>query len=54
MQPDNVNIVPFLKGVFPTRVFDVVAGWLGVYSSMNSFEGRSEQERVSEKKTKVK
>ena len=54
MQPDNVNIVPFLKGVFPTRVFDVVAGWLGVYSSMNSFEGRPQDERVPEKKTKVK
>jgi len=54
MQPDNVNIVPILKGIFPTKVFDVVAGWLGVYSSMNSFEGRPQDERVPEKKTKVK
>lgn len=54
MQPDNVNIVPFLRGVFPTRVFDVVAGWLGVYTSMNSFEGRPENERVPEKKSKAK
>jgi len=54
MQPDNVNIVPILKGIFPTKVFDVVAGWLGVYSSMNSFEGRPQEERVPEKKTKVK
>jgi short-subunit dehydrogenase len=52
MQPDNVNIVPLLKGVLPTRIFDVVAEWLGVYSSMNSFEGRPEKERVPEKKQK--
>jgi short-subunit dehydrogenase len=50
MQPDNVNIVPLLKGIFPTRVFDVVAGWLGVYSSMNSFEGRPDNERIPEKR----
>jgi len=54
MMPDNVNIVPILKGIFPSKVFDVVAGWLGVYSSMNSFEGRPEKERVPEKKIKVK
>jgi all-trans-retinol dehydrogenase (NAD+) len=54
MQPDNVNIVPVLKGIFPARIFDVVAGWLGVYSSMNSFEGRPENERVPEKKKTVK
>lgn len=54
MMPENVNIVPFLKGVFPSRIFDKVADWLGVYSSMNSFEGRPENERVPEKKTKAK
>jgi short-subunit dehydrogenase len=54
MMPENVNIVPVLKGIFPAKVFDVVAGWLGVYSSMNSFEGRPKEERVPEKKTKVK
>lgn len=54
MQPDNVNIVPFLKGVFPIRIFDTVAEWLGVYTSMNSFEGRPEHERVPEKRTKAK
>ena len=54
MMPENVNIVPFLKGVFPAKIFDKVAGWLGVYSSMNSFEGRPENERVPEKKTKAK
>ncbi|HNF48776.1 MAG TPA: SDR family oxidoreductase [Chitinophagales bacterium] len=54
MMPENVNLVPFLKGVFPTRIFDTVAGWLGVYNSMSSFEGRKEEERIPEKKTKVK
>ncbi|MFN8282447.1 MAG: SDR family oxidoreductase [Chitinophagales bacterium] len=54
MMPENVNIVPFLKGVFPSRIFDVVADWLGVYSSMNSFEGRPENERIPEKKNKVR
>ncbi|HQD12664.1 MAG TPA: SDR family oxidoreductase, partial [Chitinophagales bacterium] len=50
MQPDNVNLVPILKGLFPPRVFDVVAGWLGVYSSMSSFEGRPKEERIPVKK----
>jgi all-trans-retinol dehydrogenase (NAD+) len=54
LMPENVNIVPFLKGVFPTKIFDKVAGFLGVYSSMNSFEGRPQEERVPEKKAKVK
>jgi short-subunit dehydrogenase len=54
LMPENVNIVPFLKGVFPAKIFDKVAGWLGVYSSMNSFEGRPDKERMPEKKTKVK
>lgn len=51
MQPDNVNLVPFLKGVMPRRVFDVVAGYLGVYSSMHEFEGRPKQEGMPEKKS---
>lgn len=54
MMPDNLNFVPFLKGVFPIRIFDTVAGWLGVYKSMYSFEGRKGEERIPEKKTKVK
>jgi len=54
MQPDNVNLVPILKGLFPPRVFDVVAGWLGVYSSMSSFEGRPKEERIPVKKKTVK
>lgn len=54
MMPDNVNLVPFLKGVFPTRIFDTVAGWLGVYNSMSSFEGRQKEVRIPEKKVKAK
>lgn len=52
MQPDNVNLVPILKGMFPTKIFDVVAGWLGVYGSMNTFEGRAEKERIPQKSKK--
>ncbi len=54
LQPDNVNIVPILKGLFPPRIFDTVAGWLGVYSSMNTFEGRPEADKVPEKSVKAK
>lgn len=52
MQPDNVNLVPLIKGMLPTKLFDVVAGWVGVYSSMNSFEGRTEKERIPQKEKK--
>ncbi|MEZ5055176.1 MAG: SDR family NAD(P)-dependent oxidoreductase [Chitinophagales bacterium] len=52
--PERANIVPFLKGVIPTRIFDKVASFLGVYTSMSSFEGRPENERVPDKKSKVK
>lgn len=47
--PDMVNIVPFLKGVLPTRAFDFVANVLGVTKSMDSFKGRSKEERITEK-----
>ena len=33
--PDMVNVVPFLKGVLPTRAFDFVANILGVTKSMD-------------------
>ncbi|MEZ5038191.1 MAG: SDR family NAD(P)-dependent oxidoreductase [Chitinophagales bacterium] len=48
--PDTLNLVPVLKGIFSPKIFDVVADWLGVYSSMNSFEGRVEKERIPESK----
>lgn len=53
LQPDLLNIVPVLKGILPTRVFDKVATFIGVYASMTSFEGRSKEERIPEKKSKI-
>jgi len=40
--PFMVKLLPLLRGVLPTRVFDLVAGRLfGVYSSMDTFVGRA-------------
>jgi short-subunit dehydrogenase len=39
MMPEVVNLVPLLKGVLPTRVFDFIAEKLGVYHSMDGFSG---------------
>lgn len=40
-KPFIVNLLPLLRGILPTRVFDTVAGrWFGVYTSMNDFTGR--------------
>ena len=52
LMPENLYVVPALKGIIPSKLFDKAASWLGVYSSMNSFEGRPEKERVPEKKVK--
>ena len=42
-KPFIVKLIPFLKGVMPTRLFDLVAGKLfKVYESMDSFRGRSQ------------
>lgn len=39
--PWIVNILPLLRGIQPTRVFDLVAGkFFGVYKSMSHFKGR--------------
>lgn len=54
LAPDFLKAIPFLKGVFPTRIFDFVAEWLGVYSSMNDFHGRPSEEAIPEKKHKAK
>jgi short-subunit dehydrogenase len=42
MAPDLVNVLPFFKGVLGRKLFDKVAEFIGVYSSMSTFEGRSE------------
>ncbi|MCB0507926.1 MAG: SDR family oxidoreductase [Chitinophagales bacterium] len=54
MLPEKTQIVPILKGLMPTRVFDKVASFIGVYTSMSSFEGRPKDERIPDKKKKVK
>lgn len=42
-EPFMVKLVPFLKGVMPTRFFDFLADKLfRVYSSMETFKGRNE------------
>lgn len=38
--PQIVNVIPFLRGVLPTRLFDFTAQQLGVYTSMDQFKGR--------------
>jgi short-subunit dehydrogenase len=41
-EPFMVKILPFLKGILPTRMFDFVAGRLfQVYHSMDTFKGRT-------------
>jgi len=47
--PYIVNWLPFLKGILPLRWFDRVASAMGVYSSMDSFQGRqnAQKERIS-------
>lgn len=40
--PWIVNVLPLLRGILPTRWFDVVVGeWFGVYHSMETFRGRT-------------
>ena len=42
--PFMVKFVPLMKALFPDRVFDWLAGsMLGVYRSMDSFEGRNKE-----------
>ncbi len=44
-EPFMVKLTPFLKGILPTRLFDLVAGRLfKVYDSMNEFQGRKNDE----------
>jgi short-subunit dehydrogenase len=41
-EPFMVKVLPFLKGILPTRAFDFVAGRLfQVYHSMDTFKGRT-------------
>ena len=39
--PRILNLLPLVRGLMPTRVFDKVGGeWFGVYDSMSTFRGR--------------
>ena len=38
--PKIVNLLPILRGVLPTRLFDYTAKHVGVYSSMDQFTGK--------------
>ncbi|GJM30005.1 MAG: oxidoreductase [Cyclobacteriaceae bacterium] len=40
--PKIINMLPFLRGILPTRLFDFTAQQLGVYSSMDDFKGRDQ------------
>ncbi|HUH72949.1 MAG TPA: SDR family oxidoreductase [Chitinophagales bacterium] len=52
LAPSALNLIPFLQGILPTRLFDVAAEFLGVYDSMTDFEGRDRKEAVPSKKSK--
>ncbi|WP_018479160.1 SDR family NAD(P)-dependent oxidoreductase [Pontibacter roseus] len=44
-KPFIVNLLPLLRGLLPTRMFDTIAGkWFGVYTSMSGFTGRTAPE----------
>jgi all-trans-retinol dehydrogenase (NAD+) len=46
--PFMVKLVPLIKAILPYKLFDWVAGnWLGVYKSMDSFEGRKPKSKNS-------
>ena len=39
--PRILNLLPLVRGLMPTRVFDKVGGeWFGVYDTMSTFRGR--------------
>ncbi len=40
--PWIVNILPFVRSILPTALFDLIVGrWLGVYHTMDAFTGRN-------------
>lgn len=41
--PRIIYILPFVKGILPKRIFDVVVGkYFGIYHSMDKFKGRNQ------------
>jgi len=52
--PSSVNLLPILRGILPTRVFDFVGGTLfGIYDTMADFIGRPKEEALPEKNQKT-
>lgn len=52
--PSSVNLLPILRGILPTRVFDFVGGTLfGIYDTMADFIGRPKGEALPEKDKKT-
>ena len=47
MAPRIVNLIPFLKGVLPTKLFDYTADKLGVYDSMSTFKGKGKKKPIA-------
>ena len=53
-KPSIVYLLPILRGILPTRLFDFVVGRLfNVYSSMNHFAGRPATDSVPSSTTKA-
>ncbi|MFD2515129.1 SDR family oxidoreductase [Pontibacter locisalis] len=53
-KPAIVYLLPVLRGILPTRLFDLVVGRLfNVYSSMNHFAGRPTAEALTSHKPKA-
>ncbi len=52
--PAIVNLIPFLKGILPSRALDMAAQFLGVYQSMDTFRGKTNNDTFTEKKAKKK
>ncbi len=51
--PLSVNLIPILRGVLPTRVFDFFIGrGLNIYNSMAKFVGRPTAEAIPDKESK--
>ncbi|MDX1904724.1 MAG: SDR family NAD(P)-dependent oxidoreductase, partial [Thermonemataceae bacterium] len=48
--PWSVHLIPILRGIMPTRIFDLVVGkGLNIYDSMANFVGKGHKENQSEK-----
>lgn len=51
--PWSVHLIPILRGLMPTRMFDLIIGkGLNIYNSMANFVGRPAKEAIPEKEKK--